>query len=140
MLVALSQISDHLIELQPCQLHAVHGHDLVARLQPGFGRRGSRHGLQHNHASRQDGNNGPETLALGILHLLELLVLVRIEEDGMRIQRAQHSRNRALVHGLLSIHRVRRLRLHDGNHVREALQRALQIFGGRRCDEQKKSR
>ena len=118
MLMALAQVPHNLIELQPRQLHVVHRHDLIARLQPRFGGRRSRQRLQNDHAPRQHRHHRSEAFALGILHLLELLVLIGIEEDGMRVQRAQHSGNRALINGLLRVHRVRRLCLHDGNQLR----------------------
>ncbi len=53
--------------------------------------------LQHDHAARQQTDDGAESLALARLHLLELFKLIRIEEHRMRIERAQHPGNRALI-------------------------------------------
>ena len=65
--------------------------------EPGFCRRRSLHRLQHDHAARQHADDGSEALALALLHLLQLLKLAGIEENRMRIERAQHAGNRALI-------------------------------------------
>ncbi len=117
MLAGFAEKPDNLIELQARQHDLIHRHNFIARLQPRLRGRRSRHGLQNDHAPGQHGDDGAESLALGILHLLELLVLIGIEEDGMRIQGAQHARNRALIDRLLRVHRIGGFGLDNGKQV-----------------------
>ena len=134
MLMALAQEPHDLIELQPRQRHIVHRHDLIARLQPGFGRRRSRQRLQNDDAPGQHRHDGAEALALGILHLLELLVLVRDRRRWSADPAVRSmSGNRALDRWPAGVFTGSAACVfHDGEHVGEALQRAVQVFGGRR--------
>ena len=55
--------------------------------------------LQHDDASGQHRDHAAEALLRRGLHLLELLELAGVEEDGVRIEPAQQAGDRALVEG-----------------------------------------
>ena len=99
-LFRLGQQPDDLIRIKAVEPVIIHRKDLVARRHSGLlgGRVGQ--SLEHHHAPRQNRNHRAESLLGGGLHLLELLELAGIEEDGVRVQMAQQSGNRALVKGL----------------------------------------
>ena len=80
----------------------VDGQNFVARRQSSLGRRSAGQRLQHDHAPGQHRYHAAEALAAWTSPmLLELLELPGVEEDGMRIERAQKPGDGALVEGLL---------------------------------------
>ena len=65
----------------------------------------------------------------GCLHLLELIELARIEEDGVWIEAAQQAGDGALVEGFLRGDRIGCFAFDDGERVDESLDLRLQIVG-----------
>ena len=109
---------------------AVDGQNLIARRKPGFRRRRSRHSLQDDHAAWQHADDGPEAFVLAVLHLLQLLELARIEKDRVRIKRAQHARNRALIERRSASHRIGRLLIHGDEYIQHFLELARELLAG----------
>ena len=69
----------------------------------------------------------PKPFCVERLHLLELIELARIEEDGVRIEAAQQAGNGALVKGLLGGDRIGGFPLDGGEGVDESLDLCFQI-------------
>ena len=76
---------------------AVNRDDHVAAAQVGAPCGGTGERLHGNHLGAVHGNQHADAEILGALLALHVLVFVRVEEIGVRIERAQHARNRALV-------------------------------------------
>jgi hypothetical protein len=66
------------------------------------------------------------------LHLLHLLELVFVQEDGVRVQPPQHAGDRPAVEGRVERRLLGRLLARHPQHVHEALQLALEFIGVRR--------
>ena len=94
---------------QPRQRDIVDGQDLIAGAQSGFRGRRAFHGLQNGHPPGDDADDGAEAFGLALLHLLELLELIGIEKDRVRIERAQHAGDGALIEGLVGRDGIGRL-------------------------------
>ena len=57
-------------------------------------------------------------------------ILAGIEENRMRIERAQHSRNRALIKGDVGRDRIGRLLIHGDENIHHFLQLARELAPG----------
>jgi hypothetical protein len=138
LLAGVPEQSDDLFEIERRERVAVDRDDLVAGRQARPGRGGSGERLQHDHAAGQDRDDAPEPLTCRALQFLELVELLRVEEDGMRVQTAQQARDRAFEDGLVAVHGFGRRALHPGEDVDEALQLALDVplFGRCRSEQQ----
>ena len=86
--------------------------------------------MQHDHAAGQHADDAAEAFLLAPLHLLELLKLAGIEEAGMGIEGAKHSRNGSLIQGGVGIHRVGGFAFHHREHVHQLLHFGEQFFRG----------
>ncbi len=87
LLPRLGQQSDQLFEHQAGQINIIDGDDLVSRRKPRLCGRRTLQSLQHHDASRQHINDTAETLLLAVLHLLQLLELLRREKGRVWIER-----------------------------------------------------
>src|SRR5262249_61688432 len=74
----------------------------------------------------------PETLLRGGLHAPELLKLVLVEEDAVRVELAQQARDRATVEDLFGIDRVGRIGACRRECADERPHLLLQIILGRK--------
>ncbi len=66
---------------------------------------------------------------LAALIFAQKRVLARIEEAGVRIEDAQHSRDRAFVQGVIGVHGDGVILLHDGKDLREIAHGVLKVVG-----------
>src|SRR5207249_1640403 len=82
---------------------------------------------QHDHPSGQKGDHAAETLLSGLLHLLDLVELAGIEEDGVRVEAAQEAGDGALEKGLFRRDRVGGVLLHDRVGVDDGLQPRIEV-------------
>src|ERR1019366_3284681 len=80
---------------------SVHRDDHVAAAQVGAPCRRTGEGLHGDHLGAVHANQHADAEILRALLALHVLVFGGVEEVGMRIERAQHARNRALVDRLL---------------------------------------
>ena len=60
-----------------------------------------------------------DAVVVALLLFAHQLVFARIEEVGVRVERAQHARNRALVDGLIGADFVGKVGFHQGKHFAE---------------------
>jgi hypothetical protein len=65
-----------------------------------------------------------------VLILLQKLVRLRVEETGMRIERAQHAGNGAVVQGAIEADAVSEVRLHQVEYLGEGMETGTQILLG----------
>ena len=106
---------------------AVDRQNFVARRESRLLRWRARQRLKHDHAPGQNRHHAAESLGGGGLHALELLELLGIEEDRMRIQLAQHRGDGAGVHGLFGIDGVGRILRGDGVGADDAAELLVEI-------------
>ncbi len=132
--------SRDLIHFEPADDVTIDGDDIVARRKSGFRRRRPGQGLQNDDASRQQRNDAAEAFLRGGSMLLDLLELAGVEEDGMRIERAQQARDGALVKGLFGGDRVGRVVLDQRVGVDHAFYACVEIVRGakRRREEEER--
>ena len=118
-----------LLDIQIADRDGVDADNLVAGGQAGL--RGGRafERLQHDHAARQQADDGAESFALARLHLLELLELIGIEEHRMRIEGAQHAGNRALVNRDVGRYGIGGFALDGRVHAGDLLEFLLDLRG-----------
>src|SRR6185437_398524 len=106
---------------------AVHRYDVVAAAEVRFisGRADKRPHGSHFVAVRV--NLHADAAIRRALLALHLAILCRVHEVGVRIERAQHARNCALVERLFRVHRIGEILLHDGKRGSDTLHIGFQI-------------
>ena len=88
---------DDLLHIEASNRDVVDRHQIVPRHDTrSIGWR-SRQSLQKGHAAWADAYHASEPLLLGLLHLLQLVELHRVEKLGVRVELPQHGGNCALV-------------------------------------------
>ena len=118
-------------ELQPPERNAVDGHDFVIPPRVPLWRRGrSRQRLQNRDLPGVDADDGAESLGLAPLHLLELLELIGVEKNRVRIKRAQHAGDRALIKGLIGRDGIGRLLVQNRVYSQQLLEIVGEPGGG----------
>lgn len=122
------QLGD-LLHFQAADNVAIDADDIVARSQPGLLRRSPRGGLENDHAAREQRYNAAETLLRGCFHLLDLIELAGVEEDGVGVERAQQAGDGALVKDLFGRYGIGGVLLHQRIGMHDALHLGFQIVG-----------
>ncbi len=128
-LAGVAEQFDELIHAELGEGDVVDADNLIAGREAGLlGGRAGR-GLEDDDAAGQDADDGAEALRQAAFHLLELLELVAIEEDGVRIEHAQHAGDGAGIEGAIGVDWIGGVFKDGGVDVEEAAEFAFQLGG-----------